>query len=192
LLAALASLALAVTGAQLAHVLAYRLAEPGAHERAHLLSETGHAYLRFAAAGLGVAASVVLLALVLEVRALGLGAAVARPPRLWAFAALGPATYVVQEHFERLFHDGAFPWGAAIETTFVVGFVLQLPFALLAFVVARLLLGVARVLAALLARPEPSIGRTRARRLRAPETPTLTGLLCFTLGPRGPPLLRSA
>jgi hypothetical protein len=189
-LAVLASLALAVTGAQLAHTLAYRLAEPNAHERAHLLSESGHAYLRFASAGLGLLAAIVVLSLVLEVRAIGVGARRTHP-RLWGFAAIAPATFVFQEHFERLLHDGASPWGAALEQTFLLGLVLQLPFALLAYAAARLLLGAARGIAALLRRPRLARGLRAARRALLPIGAPHSILLRSTLGPRGPPSLRS-
>ena len=187
----LVTLALAALGSQFAHELAYRLAEPSTHERAHLLSETGHAYLRFGSAGLGLLAAAALLALVLEARAIGAGAAAARP-RLWAFAALCPLTFVAQEHFERLFHDGSFPWAASVEKTFVLGIALQLPFALLAYALARLLLGAARVLAVLLARPPAAPRRAGPRRLPIPAVEPRAGLDAFTLGPRGPPALRSA
>ncbi|MGH3110574.1 MAG: hypothetical protein ACRDQT_06625, partial [Gaiellaceae bacterium] len=95
-LAALSGIALAVVGAQLAHGLAYRIAEPSPHQRAHLLAETGHDYLRYASAGLGLASALVLLALVFEIRAFGAGAS-PRGPRAWAFAAIAPLTFACQE-----------------------------------------------------------------------------------------------
>jgi hypothetical protein len=187
-LAALSSVALAVTGAQIAHELAYRLAEPSEHERAHLLADTGHSYLRYASAGLGLAAAAVLLALVLEVRAVGVEAQ-PRRPRLWAFVALVPATFVLQEHLERLFHDGSFPWTAPFEPAFLLGFAVQVPFALAAWLAARLLLRVARVLAALLGQPSAAHGPARARwSPRASSTPRAPHDL-LALGPRGPPAL---
>jgi hypothetical protein len=190
LLAALSSIALAVTGAQLAHALAYRLTEPDVHERAHLLSETGHSYLRFTSAGLGLVAAIVVLALVLEVRELR--AANAARPRFWAFAAIAPATFLFQEHFERLLHDGAFPWSAVLERTFLLGILLQLPFALLAYCVARLLLGAARVLAALLAKPHIIRRSAGLAELGPRVARPVAAFHGFGLGARGPPLLRSA
>jgi hypothetical protein len=191
LLAALSSIALAVTGAQLAHALAYRLAEPNAHDRAHLLSETGHSYLRVTSAGLGLVAAIVLFALVFEVRAFGPATSAARP-RFWAFAAIAPATFLFQEHFERLLHDGAFPWSAVVERTFLLGILLQLPFALLAYCVARLMLGAARVLAALLARPHITRRSAGSAELGPPVARPVAAFDGFGLGARGPPLLRSA
>jgi hypothetical protein len=184
------TLPLAVVGSQLAHGFAYRLVEPGDHERAHLLAETGHAYLRFASAGLGLAAVLVLLALIYEFR---LGEANGRRvrPSFWVFAALPPAMFVAQEHVERLLHDGAFPWDALFEATFAVGLALQLPFALLAWVLARLLLRAARTLALLFA--ERRRARSSARAWRpAPIFAPRRSFLQIALGPRGPPLLRSA
>ena len=182
---------LAVVAAQLAHALAYRLAEPSAHERAHLLSETGHGYLRLTADGLGVVAAAVLFALILEVRAIGTKQEGGRP-RLWAFAAFVPATFIFQEHLERLFHDGAFPWGAALDKTFLVGIVVQLPFAVLAYLLARLLLGVAHLLGVLLHRSAPALHCARAVRLVLPDGAPVAAFPGFTLRPRGPPEFSSA
>jgi hypothetical protein len=182
----LLTLPLAVIGAQLAHEVAYRLVESGAHERAHLLADTGHGYLRLTAAGLGVLVAAIFFSLVLEVRSLGRDAAPQRP-RLWAFAAFVPATFIFQEHAERLLHDGAFPWGAALEPTFLVGIVLQLPFAVLAYAVARLLLGVARALAALLRRAEPPRLPARAAIRRAAHDVPVSSFLGFARRTRAPP-----
>jgi hypothetical protein len=185
------TLSLAVVGSQVAHALAYRIAEPSGHERAHLLAETGHVYLRFASAGLGLAAAVVLVALIYEFRATTVEGRRARP-RFWAFAAVVPATFVCQEHVERLLHDGSFPWAATFETTFIVGLALQLPFAILAYVVARALLRVVRGLAALLGGRRPVLSRARGVPPPAALEAPRTSVLGIALGPRGPPSLRSA
>ena len=75
----------------------------------------------------------------------------------WPFAVLPPLAFALQEHLERLLHAGAVPWTAVLEPTFLPGFLLQLPFALLAFAVARALLGAAVLLARLLrARSAPA------------------------------------
>jgi hypothetical protein len=46
-----------------------------------------------------------------------------------------------QEYLERLIELNAFPFGAALEPTFIVGMALQLPFALAAVTLARAALG---------------------------------------------------
>jgi hypothetical protein len=187
----LVTLPLAVAGTQMAHALAYRVVSPDAGQRAHELSATGHAYLAYLPLMLAVGTVLVVLALATEIRHI-----VAAPrrsgfrPSAWGFAALAPATFVCQEHFERLVHDGGFPWDAALASSFVVGLLLQLPFALAAYALARFLLRVARSLGRLLA------GRSRPRRIRPAlprpvvrvEVPRLPAL-ALGYGSRGPPAL---
>ena len=153
---------LAVTGAQLAHALAYRLAEPNAHERAHLLSDTGHAYLRFASAGLGLAAAIVLL------RADPRGSRDRRRRRRATAATLG----LRRDRARDVRLPGALRAAASttarsrgappLETTFLLGIALQLPFAL-----ARILRRAAAARRRPRARARCSRGRGRRRRPRS-------------------------
>ena len=94
-------------------------------------------------------------------------------PSLWAFGLVAPALFTCQEHIERLAHDGTVPWLAG-EPTFLAGLALQLPFALAAYLVARLLLRVARSIARVLAPLDPAplarprrVGRASTRCCRA-------------------------
>ncbi len=182
----LASLGLAVAGSQAAHAASYRLVAPDAHQREHLLAETGHAYLRLAPLGLALVSVVVALALLTEARSARTAAHAARP-RVWLFALVAPATFACQEVFERLLHDGAFPWGAPLEQTFVLGLALQLPFALLAWLLSRTLLRAARALGRLLSTRAPVRTRVLASwavHTRSAPRPASCGL---AFGPRGPP-----
>jgi hypothetical protein len=114
---------------------------------------------------------------------------VAKPSGL-PFAVLAPAIFVFQEHFERLLHDGTFPWAAALDRTFIAGLLLQLPFAAAAYFLARLLLGVVRSLGRLLGRPP------RGARLSLFEVPRPVArlvwprvpVLALGYGSRGPPV----
>lgn len=133
---------LTIAASQVGHGLAYRTVSPDAHARAHLLEESGHAYLQHLPLALGLLSVLAAFALIAQVRAaIGrrAGIGLARLP----FAAVPPAVFMLQEHFERLLHDGSFPLAAVAEPTFLLGLVFQLPFALLAFGVARLLIRVA-------------------------------------------------
>jgi hypothetical protein len=147
----LLSLPVAVAGCLAAHSLAYRVVEPDAHERAHLLASSGHAYLdelRFlAAAGLAL----VLAGFVRQAAVAARGFQPTGPPRLVAL--VPPLAFVVQEHLERLLHDGTFPLDALAQPSFLVGLALQLPFAFAAVAVAALLTRAARTLGWLLAHP---------------------------------------
>ncbi len=56
------------------------------------------------------------------------------------FAFLPPLAFVLIEAFEGLLNRGVIPFGEALQPTFLVGLALQLPFALAAYLLARLLL----------------------------------------------------
>lgn len=162
LLVWLLTLPLAIAGTQLAHVFAYRLVTPEAHERAHELSATGHGYLAYLPLGLAIATVLIVLALAVEIRHI-----VAAPdrsrlrPHAWSFAALAPAIFAFQEYFERLVHDGVFPWEAVLAPSFLVGLLLQLPFAVLAWLLALLICGSARAVGTRLRRRR--LGRVSVR-----------------------------
>jgi hypothetical protein len=147
----LLSLPLALAGCLTAHGLAYRIVEPDAHQRAHLLASSGHGYLaelRFlAAAGIALVLAGFVRQAALAARGIELGG----PPRVVAL--VPPLAFLVQEHLERLLHDGTFPLEALLQPTFLVGLALQLPFALLAVALATLLTRTAVALGRLLAHP---------------------------------------
>ncbi|MGZ8648548.1 MAG: hypothetical protein ACXW08_07970 [Solirubrobacteraceae bacterium] len=115
------------------HQAGYRVAVPGASARAEALAHDGHGY--FAYLPLVTGAFVALAVVGLAVRARGGGRSTLP---LWLAAALPPAGFVAQETLERLVgahHAGA---GAMLgEPAFLVGLALQLPFALLALLLAR-------------------------------------------------------
>jgi hypothetical protein len=182
----LITLPLAIVGSQVAHAAAYRLAT-GEGDLAAALASSGHGYLAYAPLALAVCAVFVALALVRElVDALG-GDERASRPSVLVFSVLAPAIFVAQEHFERLAHDGVFPTSLLVETTFLLGLALQVPFALVAYAVARLLLRATRAVAGLLASPRVHVLRLRSRWERDDLwTPSgaATGL---RFGPRGPP-----
>jgi hypothetical protein len=120
------TLTLAAGGVLLAHELAYRLTGVGGGAGG---GGGGHAYLAHVPQvllALGVAAA--------AVAAKG-GRRPTPPPR--AFALLGVAAFVVMEHVERL--GAGVPW-LLTSPVFLLGLVLQLPFALAAWWVARVLL----------------------------------------------------
>jgi hypothetical protein len=184
-LAWLVALGLLAGGWATAHGLAYRIVVPEADERRHLLEATGHRYLDPAP----------VLSVSLTLVALGLGACVLRrravtsPP--WLFALLPPSVFVVQEHLERLLHDGHFPYAAVLEPTFGVGLLLQLPFALAALLVAHALLVVTVALTRRLRRVSVG-GPLRILAVRGPvvsNAPPRIGLLALGHGQRAPPHL---
>ena len=186
----LVALPLAVAGTQLAHALAYRVATPDADARAHELTTTGHAYFAYLPLLIAVGAVVVLLGLAVELlRSVGAPPRSRRGPGLWRFAVLAPAIFVCQEHLERLAFAGGSSLQLVTEPTFVLGLLLQAPFALAAYALARFLLRAVRSVARLLApsRPAPRECRPRWHRV-ASSTPRIPAL-ALGYGSRAPPAL---
>lgn len=175
----LLTLPLALAGSQLAHALAYRLAVPDAHRRQVVLTETGHGYLSYWPLAAGLAGAAGLVALALHVRP---GAR--RPLRAWPFLLLPMVTFALQEHLERFAHSGAL--SLAADRTFVVGLLLQLPFGLIAFAIARALLRVADRIAAALRAPRARL-RPPAALAAAAAPPPRRVLLAAGTGARAPP-----
>jgi hypothetical protein len=135
----LLSLPLMAGGCLGAHSAAYGLFDP--------VAEPAHGYLAVAPLLLAIALAVGIVA--------AIGAVVTGRTRTGApihlFALLPPLAFMLQEHLERALH-GAGAFETALEPAFVLGLVLQLPFALCSFVAARILLRVAEEAGALFVR----------------------------------------
>ena len=154
----LAAVPLMLGGSQLAHAVAYRLAYPQAHVRVVHMLATGHSYFTQLPLVLAAAGACLLLSLVVT----ACDAARGRTPRAlpaWAFALLPPLAFALQELLELSLHTSTFAWHVVLAPTFAPGLLLQLPFALAMFVIARLLLRAAERIGRALRRP--------ARRSRA-------------------------
>jgi hypothetical protein len=187
-LAWLVTLPLLLASSQLAHLLAYRAVYPEAHVRAAALLRTGHGYLSALPVVLGIAGAIALLALAAAV----LDAARGRPVRdlpASAFALLPPLAYVLQEFLELSLRLGRPAWHVVAAPTFVPGVALQLPCALAAFVVARLLLRTAERLGHALA-AVPPFAAPPSETFAYSEPPA--GAPSRRPATRGPPLLSPA
>jgi hypothetical protein len=148
-----------LAGSEVAHVVAYRLVYPNPLDRAAVLASSGHGYFAYTPLALAIGLAMVGCAWVVrasQARSSAPSSPIVVSP--WPFAALPPATFALQEHLERLIHDGAFPFGAVLEPTFMIGLALQLPFALAVYALARLLLRAAeRVGGSLRAMPQQHV-----------------------------------
>src|SRR5262249_22637684 len=148
-------------GTWAAHALDYRLVVPDANARATLLAATGHGYEEWLPLTVALGAALALVALVR-------GASDLRNrssrPSAWPVVLAPSLSSALQEHLERLF-AGADWWHAAFDPTFMPGLMLQVPFGLLVFMAARLVLGVARRVVLALAPPR-----------RRPSAPPRTSL----------------
>ncbi len=142
----LLSLPLMIAGTQVAHVLAYRFVYPNAHVRLSELLATGHSYM---VGTHGYVPMLLAMAGALDLVAAGwvfagsLRRTLQRPVPAWAFALMPLLCFTLQEFLERWLSGAPFPWWMVLQPTFRIGLLLQLPFALVAFLVARVLLRVA-------------------------------------------------
>jgi hypothetical protein len=111
---------------------------------------------------------------------------------LW-FLLLPPLSFALQEFAERLLHAESAPFSAIHEPAFIAALLLQIPFGLLAYLVARLLLAVAAEVGRLLAGthgfPEtrPSVFGLLAP---SPAAAARTSVLASGHSQRGPPSSR--
>jgi hypothetical protein len=181
LLALLVTLPAVIGGSLFAHATSYLMAAPDGHVRAQLLAATGHAYLErpelIAVVLLTVLAVGGLMCVHAEVRGSSVGRVSTRP-----FLLAAPLAFALQEHIERMLHGGDLPLTLFAQPQFLIGLALQLPFALLAVLLARLVLRGARV-----------AGRKLRRLPRAPLPRPVARIRTFppvAAGPRGPVLAR--
>ena len=186
--ALLLTLPLSAAGMLLAHQLTWGVAGHG-HE-----TEVSHGYLRYVAVFVALAAAVIAVASTRHlVQTIG-GAEVSGLPSAITFAIMPIVGFVFQEHLEHLVAERELELGFFVSAPFVCGLALQVPFALAAMLVARLILRVIRTAATVLRRAAP-----RARwvfvDLPAPvvcvavDTPARSRGLAFPCVGRAPPAL---
>jgi hypothetical protein len=179
---------IALVSSQVAHALAYRSVEADAAARSSLLASTGHGYLDYLPFAAALVTVLCALGFVAQVR-IGLAGSSAGGVGPRAFALVPLAVFAVQEHFERLAHSGELPLTAVLEPTFLLGLALQIPFAVLAWALARLLLEAARALVHVLTRrPTRVVARDRAPRPPLAVALPRPGILARGYTERGPPL----
>jgi hypothetical protein len=172
-------LVLAATSA--AHALDYRLVVPNAGARATLLAATGHGAGDWLPLLLATSISLTIIALATS----GTGA-----PRIGPFLAAPSLVFVLQEHLERLLHDGSFPWHLVTDPTFAPGLALTIPFGFAAYFAARAILYAARAAAQVL-EPIRFSSFTEALPLApASATVLLVPVLASQRATRGPPAVR--
>ncbi|MGH9920744.1 MAG: hypothetical protein ACRD6W_17970 [Nitrososphaerales archaeon] len=129
-------------GTEVAHWLAFRLVYPNPYERGLVLQQTGHSYFSWLPLVAAIGCALLFSALVLHGKNASRSGVGSAGPGLSRFAVLPPLTFALQEHLERLISSGTV-LGVVLEPTFMLGVALTLPFTLVAYLVARLLLGVA-------------------------------------------------
>lgn len=139
-----------LAGSFAAHQLGYALAGTHANERQRVLAEAGHGYLQHAPILLLALASVLAIAGLLAVA----GEARERPRArvaAWPVLLIAPAAFVLQEVFERLAYEQPV-FDTLAQPAVLWGLALQLPFAVLAWLVALLVCRSARAVGSSLRR----------------------------------------
>jgi hypothetical protein len=159
------------------------------HELAYAVvgaPSAGHSYFDYLPFAGAILLTLALAALLLHVVAAFRGEHRIPSPPL-AFALLPGAAFIIQEHLERLLYAGTLP---VLEPTFAVGLAVQLPFGVVALLLARLLQSLARAVGIALAAQEPP-ARRRERSAPAPVCvePRRLDVLALGYGERAPPLL---
>jgi hypothetical protein len=188
----LLSVPLMVGGTEVAHWLAFRLVYPDAWQRSQALQQTGHGYFSFLPIAGGTGVALLLSALLLHGKDVSAGhGRQVREVRLSQFAVLPPLAFALQEHLERLVHNGTM-LGVVLEPTFMLGLLLQLPFALVAYLLARFLLRAAGYVGNVVSRrnaprPRPIHPQKRSW-LPLDLSPLRVAVLAGGHAERGPPL----
>jgi hypothetical protein len=189
----LPSLPLAAVGWLAAHSVAYLIVAPDHDQRAQLLSDSGHGYLGLAPVLVACTITLVVAGLALAIHDGLRGGSRARMP-VWPVALVPPLGFIAQEHLERLIELNAFPFGAVLEPTFLVGLALQVPFALVAVTLARVVLALGHRIGRTFAARRSARPRGHPRSWRLPAWLGLrpVGPLAAGHRERAPPDARSA
>jgi len=110
------------------------------------------------------------------------------------FALLAPAFFIVQEHVETVLNTGAVPFGTVLEPTFLPGLLIQIPFALAGYAVARALVRLADGVRARVAARRRAVRRPGTLALRWPtgSVPAPSEAHRWAHSGRAPPLLHPA
>ena len=171
------------------HQLAYRLVYSDAHARADALARGGHAYFGYLPLAFSVSLGVLLGGLALQAAA-GFRGEVGRPIASPLLVLLPPVAFAVQEFTERIVHTGQVPWTVVAQPAFLLGLVFQLPFALVALLIAWALESAARAVGrALTTRELPGFPVFVHRPVHVVAVPRTAGL-ARGYGARAPPLAR--
>jgi hypothetical protein len=186
----LVALPVMAAGSLVAHSLSYLFVSARAAENGGEMSErTSSGDISYLVLFLGILAATGLVAAIAR---LLLGRRRRRGVELspWLFFVLPPLAFALQEFAERLLRAEAFPFHAALEPRFLLGLLLQLPFGLLALLVARALLRVVERLVRALARARaprlrPTVSWSPRQGFDLPRIPALA----LGYPQRGPPAL---
>jgi hypothetical protein len=181
----LLALPLSAIGMLVAHQLAWEVAS---HDHG---ANGDHGYLQYGAIFAALAAGTVIVAAATQLIRVSRGSDIASSPSARVFAVIPIVAFVLQEHLEHLVFSRELEVTYFLSPPFLLGLALQLPFALAAMVVARLILGLVKEVVATV----ELLQRLHALRSycvvvpAAVDLPVRRGLVAGNAG-RAPPRLR--
>lgn len=178
----------AVVGCLVAHQVGYMFEAPDGFARSLELRNDGHAYFREFAFMVPAAMTILLAGFALAMHA-ATGAASQLNLPAKPFAAIPVLVFVIQESTERIAVGNLLE--LVTEVSFVVGLALQVPFGLIAFLLARLILVVAhevgRIIRTLNGHRPPGTRSTRTS-MQPRDMPAVQRSQLLSRAPRrGPP-----
>jgi hypothetical protein len=183
----LVTLPLALAGAELAHAATNSL----------FGSPTRPGWELFDGGGLGrgllpllIAIALTLVVVALAGRVAGIWRSQDRSQGLVPFACVAPLVFVIQEHVESFLDTRQLPLTTVLDRSFLPGLALQLPFAAIAWLIARALLKAADGVRRLIARKQPALvaGVPRVVRQKAQGSWLRLARRSTACSGRGPPL----
>ena len=183
----LVTLPLAVAGAELAHTATNRLFGSPTRSGGELFDGSGAGRELLP---LLIAVALTLVVVALAGRVAGFWRSPGRSPGLMPFACVAPLVFVIQEHVESFLGTRQLPLTTVLDRSFLPGLALQLPFAAVAWLIARALLKVADGVRRLIGRkrPVPFAGVPRVLRSKAQDSWLRLPRRSTACSGRGPPL----
>ena len=176
-----------VAGLFVGHQVGYRLAITDPHQRREAMESAGHGYFDYAPYLVALFLACAMVAIGLRIRAAYSGRAGRLPS--WPFALLPPLGFVLLETLERLGSHHGVGLATLVAPEFVFGLALQLPFALAALLVARLLARLADAVGvALRPLPPPSLRSRFVALVPAGADLPRVRVVALPYGERGPPV----
>jgi hypothetical protein len=172
------------------HVLVHRVEEPDAHARAQLLTQTGHGYMGYLEAPLGLCLVLIAATLVSRVVA-GFRHRPLESELSWWWSSLPALAFVLQEPLGEVIHTGSFDWSMLLSPVLLLGATLEFGCGLLCLILVRKLLAAAQAVGRALAGAASCRSRLASLTVELCSTqiaPPRRVALAHGAGERAPPL----
>jgi hypothetical protein len=175
----------------LGHVLVHRIEEPDASARAQLLTQTGHDYMGYLQAPLGLCVVLVGAALVSRAVA-GFRRRPLRVQPSWWWSVMPALAFLIQEPLGQVVHTGALEPSMLLSPILLLGASLEFACGLVCLFLVRRLLAAAHAIGGALAavrRPRSPLASIAASLCTPQIAPPRRLALAHCAGERAPPVL---